>query len=66
MITTYRPSALETLKKELNETLGKQIECVNDYGIVKTFMRQEYQRLTIKAKLIKESIDFLEELRSRR
>ncbi len=66
MITTYRPSALETLKKELNETLGKQIECVNDYGIVKTFMRQEYQRLTIKAKLIKESIDFLEELKARR
>lgn len=66
MITAQHPSALETLKKELNETLGKQIECVNDYGIVKTFMRQEYQRLTIKAKLIKESIDFLEELKARR
>ncbi len=66
MIATYRPNALDTMKKELLDVQHKQVMCVTEDGIVKTFMRQEYQRLTIKAKLIKESIDFLEELRSRR
>lgn len=63
MITTKRnPSALETLRKELNYTLAEQMLCVDDYDIVKSFMREKYNILTKKAKNIKEAIEYLESL----
>lgn len=66
MIATYRPSALDTMKKELSKVQRLQNECVTEDGRVSTSLREEYNILTIKAKLIKESIDYLEELRSGR
>lgn len=67
MITKTKPlTAIETLKKELDWVLCEQWLHVNDDGIVYPSSRYKYQQLVVKAKLIKESIDYLQKLKEQR
>lgn len=58
-------TAIETMKKSLREIQRAQESCVNEYGIVKTWCRYRYQMLTDKARALKESIDWMEDIYAR-
>lgn len=65
MITTKRPlTALDTLQRELSNVLIEQMSYVDDYGIVTN--RYLYQQTVVKAKLINESIAYLQSLKAER
>jgi hypothetical protein len=60
MTTKAKPSALQAMRKDLSETLKQQIRCVDDYGIVFSGRRCEYQELTRKAADLRKQIDWWE------
>lgn len=68
MITkTQKPlTAIEALKKELDWVLCEQMMFVDDYGIVYPAQRYKYQQCVVKAKILKESIDYLQKLKDQR
>lgn len=67
MITTKKSlTAIDTLKKELAGVQIEQMLCVDDYDIVRPWMRNKYNELTKRAKLLKDSIDYLVALKEER
>lgn len=66
MIKPKQPlTAIETVRKELSRILCEQMQCVDEYGIVRTYSRNKYNELTKEAKLYKESLDLLQEFKRR-
>lgn len=60
MIKTKKPSALQTMKKELARLQAAMSECVDDAGIEYPWMKYRHQILIRKAKEFKAGIDWLE------
>lgn len=59
-------TALEALKNELHDLYKKELDCVYSSGIVKFYRRNEYQKLYREEKRIKESIELLEQLNTKK
>lgn len=59
-------TAIDTLKKELDWLQCEMMLYVSDEGIVYPSSQYKYQQLVVKAKLIKESIDYLQKLKEQR
>ena len=53
---------IEQKKKELQNVLREQNDCLNEYDIVKSWRRYDYAQLGRKARELKEKIDFAESL----
>jgi hypothetical protein len=55
-------TAIEVLKKELEEIQIAQCECISDSGMIIPYQRHKYQLLTRKANELKGSIDWLSKM----
>lgn len=56
------PSAIETMKAELARVQAGQEECINIYGYVVPHCRYRYQILLRRARDLKGSIDFMQDI----
>jgi len=57
-----KPTAVQTMKRQMLRLQQAQSFCVDDYGVVKTYCRERYQILTLEIRSIKEAIDTFERI----
>lgn len=55
-------TAIETMKAELARVQAAQGECVNEYGYIVPHCRYRYQILLRRARDLKGSIDFMQDI----